>query len=135
MSQSRQSQNLVPGTLASQSQESWVLGPGSQGVLWLQKQNVPAYGVLVDPDNITLNLHATWNDLVSDPLDVLDSLDRTTSTSILTASELTPDRVLKTAEARVQWVLSALKSIPGSEMLQKASQALVAIPVCAKSKG
>lgn len=133
-SPSRESRNLVPGTLASQSRESWVLGPGSQGVLWLQKQNIPTYGVFIDPDNITPNPHASWNDLVSDPLDVLDSLDQTISTSILTASDLTPDRVPKTAEARVQWVLSALKSIPRSETLQKASRALVAIPVCATSK-
>ena len=132
--QSRQSRNLVPGTLVSQSRQSGVLGPGSQGVLWLQKQNISTYVVFVDPDNITLNLHATWNDLVSDPLDVLCSLGQTTSTSILTASELTPDRVPKTAEARVQWVLSALKSIPGSEMLQRVSRALVAIPVCATFK-
>jgi hypothetical protein len=134
-SQSRESQNLVPGTLASQSWEPWVLGLGSQGVLWLQKQNIPAYGTFINPDYITPNPHASWNDLVSDPLDILDSLAQPISPSILTALDLTPDRVLKTAEACMQWVLSALKSIPGSEMLQKASWALVAIPVCATSKG
>lgn len=114
--------------------------PGSKGLLWLQEQGISPYGISNDANarNTTGALHmrgpthenhASWDDLVDDPADLPypSTVPNTWSTSV--SPDCTPDMVPRTAEARIQWVLSALKSIPGVEMLEETARALVTIPV------
>jgi hypothetical protein len=114
--------------------------PGSKGLFWLQEQGIAGYGISIDSRNPTSDQnmrglthadHASWNDLVADPADLPypANAKNTWATSL---ADCTPDMVPKTAEARVQWVLSALKSIPSVEILEAAARALVTIPVGSK---
>jgi hypothetical protein len=117
--------------------------PGSKGVLWLREEGISRYGMFIgaDAENATTALHmrgplhprhASWNDLVDDPTDVPCPTELL-NVGIVGVMSLPPDcapeLVPRTAEARVQWVLWALKSIPGVEMLEALARALVTIPV------
>jgi hypothetical protein len=113
------------------------LMPGSKGLFWLQEQGISGYGISIDARNTTGAPHmrgptradrTSWNDLVADPADLpYPNEAKSTWSTLLT--DCTPDMVPRTAEARVQWVLSILKSIPGVEMLEATARALVTIPV------
>jgi len=114
------------------------LMPGSKGLFWLQEQGIARYGISIDAGTATRTphmrgpthaIHADWNDPVHDPADLADPTQATSPSSTALPPDCTPSMVPRTAEARVQWVLSVLKSIPAVETLEAAARALVTIPV------